>query len=121
MVTFPNNIMTYLNKDYVISLIEKTYDFQTLDNEVMDRISEPDSDRPNPYSVERDIELLDDDKGVLIRCTAVVEVSWVYYNNCYKHNMFREEVPDDSWTLNSDDVEFDDYEVVEVYNIKADI
>lgn len=108
--------MSRPTNDYVYDLIELSFDFDDLCEDLFEKISEPFSDRSNPHFIQKDVVLLDEQFNRTIHCDVTFKVTWIFYNS-YKRGLFREEVPGESWYLAREDIECTSYDIVDISNI----
>lgn len=99
----------------LFNYIRDQMDHEDLLNMILEKISEPGSDRPNPIEIEIDMKIMDEEKNKIIRCTSVIDIHWEYYMHDGKY--FFVDIPSDNTILDADNTEIDDYDLLEIYDI----
>lgn len=109
-----------MDNRHLRDLIDRQFDDQEeIMNHLLEKISEPYSDRPNPITLDFNVYLDDYDNQRKINCTLVYEVEWQFYDNINKYG------PQPSHQLEhlviyGDDIEIEDYELINILDLSYD-
>jgi len=106
-----------MNNTHLISLIEDQVDISDIGEIVIDKISDPYSDRSNPYQLNYIMSLDDNDNLRNINCVLVYDVEWQYYSDVNKYGDIPEDPPEHI-TIDSYNTEIENFTLIDIENIE---